>query len=168
MRPLHCLLYLFIVSNIAAKAQLQSIAVNVQVIQPYCGGARPTPEMEENARIPHAYEGKKFYIRKGKINTCKAKIIDSFTTDAQGNFIIKLPKGNYSIIVAEQKNELNIALYNTKYQKADIACLQKWWSTPYYNLVVKTVNKPLDFLFYNKCYIQSDAPCLQYNGPRHP
>jgi hypothetical protein len=162
------LIALTLVATIPVNAQVKSIACNVQVIQPYCGGARPTEQMEQNARTPHAYVGKKFYIRKGKINTCKAKIIDSFTTDAQGNFIIKLPKGTYSIILAEQKNELNESLYNTKFQKADMACLQKWWSAPYYILMVKAVNKPLDFLFTNRCYIKSDAPCLQYNGPLHP
>jgi hypothetical protein len=149
-------------------AQLQTITGNVQVVQPYCGGARPTPEIEKNARKPNPFVGKLFYIRKGKTNSIKAKIIDSFIADAQGNFSIKIPKGTYSIIVQEQKNALNIKKYNTQFQKADSVCLKKWWSTPYHLLIVKTVNEPLQFMFTNRCYIQSDAPCLYYNGPVHP
>jgi hypothetical protein len=168
MRNYYFLFLGILLANFSANAQLRNIAGNVQVINPYCGGARPTEQMEEYARTPHAFEGKKFYIRKGKLNTVKAKIIDSFISDAQGNFMIKLPKGIYSIILAEQKNALNVALYNTKYQAADAACLQKWWRTPYYVLVVKSVNKPIDFLFTNRCYITSDAPCISYHGPVHP
>jgi hypothetical protein len=162
--------YLIMLLCIQQTALAKNIIItgDVKVMTPYCGGARPDKATVKNATTWMPYASKKFYIKKGNINSIDKAITDSFMTDNVGNFKIQLPKGNYCILLEEQIVALDMTKYNTKFQKADEACLQKWWATPYYLLQVKTKNKPLHFEFTKRCYIQSEAPCLQYNGPKHP
>jgi len=135
----------------------------------YCGGARPPEEMLKRLATPVVFPGKKFYIRKGKINNTKAKIVKSFVTDSTGSFSIRLAPGTYSIILEEQVHKIRSGDYTKKYQVVDNRCLQEWWAKPYYLVEVKDENvSELTFNFHNRCYITSDIPCITYKGPLHP
>ena len=132
----------------------------------YCGGARPTQEVLEQAATPRIYSGKKFYVIKGDTNTAAHQIVLSFTSDEQGNFSFLLPAGTYSIIQNDQASPLNVKKYITETISADDKCLKKWWAKPYYVLQVKKSDiAGLKFEFHQRCFIQGDVPCLQYNGP---
>ena len=150
---------------------LKEYTVSGKVTQtsPYCGGARPPKELLDRLATPVAYPNKKFYIRQGKVNSVKAKVIKSFTTDSAGEFSVQLAPGTYSIIQEEQLHKIKAVDYTKKYQVVDNKCLQEWWVKPYYLLEVKDNDiRQLNFNFHHRCYIAGDIPCITYTGPLHP
>ena len=155
-----------------SNGAIKNIVVKGKVTQTwsYCGGAAPSEEMLEEARRPRPYEGKVFYIRKGKINSLKEPMILSFTVSAAGTFSFQLPAGVYSIIQDTQLKALNFNDYNVDANKyADKDCLKKWWAQAYYVLEIKDKNiTNLNFEFHHACFVDSDIPCLQYVGPMPP
>ncbi len=145
------------------------ISGKVSQISAYCGGAKPTQEMLDRLAVPTAYPNKKFYIRKGKVNTLKSKSVTSFTTDSTGAFSISLAPGIHSIIVEEQLNEIKPNDFVNKNQRVDEKCLNDWWSKPYYLLEIKNKNiVELNFVFHHQCFITNDIPCIYYTGPLPP
>lgn len=150
------------------KSQCYLITGKVQQTFSYCGGAKQTKEILDSFAKPVFFANKTFYVRKGKTNSLKNKIIIKFTSDSNGNFSFKLPKGIYSILVGEQVEKIEAKKYITKTQTVNDTCLQTWWQNPYYLLVVKKKNKPLRFNFHHRCYINTDIPCITYTGPVHP
>jgi hypothetical protein len=117
---------------------------------------------------PNPLANKIFYIRKGKTNNINNKIIANFTTNSNGDFSFKLPKGIYSILIKEQAKVIKAIDYTNKFQVVDDKCLQTWWQKPYYLLIVNKKNKPLYFTINHRCYIDNEIPCITYIGPRQP
>ncbi len=141
------------------------IAGTVKQTSQYCGGARPTREMEDKLSTPVPYPGKNFYIRAGKINDLKAEIVKDFTTDQEGNFSFDLPQGVYAIILEEQLHEINAKDYKNKDCEVDENCLSDWWKKPYYLLEIKDQNiDSLNFIFNHRCFLSTDVPCISYKG----
>lgn len=142
-----------------------TISGKVDQLFTYCGGARPTQRTLDELSQPKPFEGKIFYIKEGNANTKEGNVITSFTTKADGSFSFQLPKGVYSIIVAEQLKPITSADFENKNLKVDEQCLQKWWKTPYHILEVKNQNiSDLYFLIKHQCRIPHDIPCLTYTG----
>ena len=56
----------------------------------YCGGAAPPAELLEKLATPVPYQGKRFFIRGGKINKSNNLIINRFTTGKDGKFSLEL------------------------------------------------------------------------------
>jgi hypothetical protein len=157
--------------TISAQLKCKTYSIKGKVTQTfsYCGGAAPSKEMIDNLAKPVAYPGKKFFVRRGKINSTENKIVKSFISDSIGEFSIDLPAGTYSIIQEEQVNEIKASHLIKENLEVDSACLQKWWSEPYYILEVNGKNKePLNFNFHHRCFISSDIPCISYHGPMPP
>jgi len=146
-----------------------SISGKILQTSSYCGGARPTQEIIDKMAIPIAYEEKRLYIRKGKLNSAKYKVLKSFSSDKEGNFSFRLSKGTYSVIVAEQLNEIKNGDFVNVNQKVDTVCLKEWWLSPYYLLEVKKKNiQHLNFIFHHRCFVTNDIPCLTFTGPFPP
>ncbi len=155
--------------TIAQTNQKFTISGKVRHSFAYCGGVEPSEEILANHTKPRPYVGKTFYIRKGKVNNVKAKIVLSFKADTAGNFSFQLPPGIYSIIQEPQVKKLNIKLYKKQFITAEETCLKTWWEKPYYILEIKDKNiTGLDFKFHHPCFISDDIPCLGYNGPMPP
>ena len=146
------------------------ISGTVNVTTPYCGGAAPSEEIMENSRKPQPYNAKVFYVRKGNINSMKAEIILSFTTNTKGEFVIELPEGTYSIIQKEQTVAFKMKDYKMdKFHIAEESCLKEWWGKPYHVLDIKDKNiEGLIFTFHRQCFVTSDIPCIRYIGPMPP
>lgn len=136
----------------------------------YCGGARPTEEMLSEYSTPKPYANKVFYVRKGKVNSTKAEVITSFTTDANGEFSFQITPGTYSIIQEKQLKKLNSKdLKSDNYVKVDAKCMKAWWTKPFYLLEVKTENVTIpDWNIHHKCFVSGDIPCMNYEGPMPP
>ena len=164
------IIILITVSSVSLSTAAQKYTVTGTVWQtfPYCGGANPGKDVLKNMNKEKPFENKTFYVRKGEKNNCKNKIVATCKTDSAGNFFLKLPKGTYSMIVAEQVNEINVKDYNDNTQTADSSCLENWWREPYYLLTVKDKNIKLEFTFRHRCYLNNDIPCVTYKGALHP
>ncbi|MDP1801359.1 MAG: hypothetical protein Q8L81_08405 [Bacteroidota bacterium] len=135
----------------------------------YCGGVKPSEEVLDHHKTPKPYVGKTFYIRAGKTNNLKAKVLLKFKADTAGNFSFELPPGIYSIIQEPQLKKLNVKLYKNKYVEVDETCLKNWWEKPYYLLEIKDKNiSGLEFKFHHPCFMSGDIPCLHYSGPMPP
>ncbi len=132
----------------------------------YCGGAAPPKQILDKLAIPVPYSGKKFYIRAGKSNNLRSRIVSSFITGKDGEFSIRLSPGIYSIIQEEQLKKIKASDYNKTNQQIDEKCLYEWWMKPYYILNVKNADiKLLNFNFHHPCFITTDIPCVSYLGP---
>ncbi|MGZ4035365.1 MAG: OstA-like protein, partial [Bacteroidia bacterium] len=156
-------------SEVEKAGTKRTISGKVTQTRSYCGGAAPSEEMLKDASTPQIYAQKKFYIRKGSLNTTKKGIELSFTSDDNGAFSFQLAPGTYSIIVEEQVNAINVKKYTTSNLSVDKKCLNDWWKKPYYLLVVTDKNiTDLNFNFYHKCFVPDDIPCVEYTGPMPP
>ena len=132
----------------------------------YCGGANPPQEVLKSLATPVPYPNKKFYLRKGKVNSIKAGIVSGFMTDSQGNFSFEVPPGIYAIILEEQLEVIHVNTWNKPNLQIDEKCLREWWVKPYKILEVKNHDLVLPvFHFPQPCFIESDIPCIEYTGP---
>lgn len=156
----------------SVKASLQTFTINGKVTQTwaYCNGAAPNEGMLEEAARPKPYNGKIFFLRKGKVNSIKEPVILSFTVNASGTFSFQLPAGIYSFFQEPQLKSFNKKDYALgSYTNEEIECLKKWWVQPYYILEIKDKDiTNLKFEFHHQCFSLNDIPCLQYTGPMPP
>lgn len=78
-------------SSFLAFAQKKGCVITMTYREPYCGGARPSPEMEEEAQKARPYARKKIILvsANGKVS--------SFKTDAKGTLKLKLQPGTYRV-----------------------------------------------------------------------
>ncbi|HXB41658.1 MAG TPA: hypothetical protein VNZ49_14050 [Bacteroidia bacterium] len=95
--------YFFLIFSFALPAQTK-VKVHVTYTGNYCGGARPTPEMEEIAKTPKNFHDVHIILN-GKIH-CKAK------TDSLGYFTLPLKPGKYKIYLTKFKNEAHYTDYD--------------------------------------------------------
>lgn len=140
----------------------------------YCGGARPTDDVLREITSPKPLANTEFYIREGKENDIKKKIILSFKTDEEGKFLFKLSPGDYIIIGENRKDKkyYNQVLEKHKtasssYTAMDTICLNNWLKGGLYQLTI--TDKKLENISWNihtGCFFS--APCVQYTGPYPP
>jgi hypothetical protein len=81
---------LFIFS-LSSAAQKKTLNQTIAYVKPYCGGARPTPEMEADAQKPKPYAHKTIII------IAESGKVDSVKTDKDGNFKKALKYGKYRL-----------------------------------------------------------------------
>ncbi|MCE3260756.1 MAG: hypothetical protein K0S12_2397 [Bacteroidetes bacterium] len=90
MKMLFCFLVAFsLLLNMSCSKKMQEISVSY--MQPYCGGAKPTPEMVAEAEKVLPYSGKTFIVvsEKGKADSAK--------TNEKGVMKLKLSPGSYKV-----------------------------------------------------------------------
>jgi hypothetical protein len=86
------LAYLFCLASMAGLAQLKA-RVHVTYTNSYCGGARPTPEIEQQARTPLEFTNVALLLA-GKT---KVKV----KTDSTASFVAALRPGKYKVRLAK-------------------------------------------------------------------
>lgn len=125
---------------------------------PYCGGARPTPEMEAQTQIQHAY------IKKTIIYVSDKGKVDSVKTDNKGNICLKLKDGTYKFYESWKfyKKTPNGQPNNL----FDDACLKLEWEKEIYKVILSKkrseITKQYDLL--QKCPYQMEC-ILEKNMP---
>lgn len=161
--------------NVASNAKSPEFEVLIvaKVHKPYCGGARPTPEMERGVVEPIQQET--FYIKHGDKNSENSRPIASFTTNDEGKAIVLLPAGIYSVIRQEQIVPFD-EFYkpysaNRKGEKTvrykEEPCFREWYETPELTFTVENKNVSFDLLRRTQCFIGTN-PCIIFEGPYPP
>ncbi len=144
------------------------LKVTFQSHRPYCGGARPTPEMENG--ITEALADRVFYIYEGERPSSVTKMI-KVRTDANGYFSVDLKKGVYSIISEDKTLSLKEFIEKKKiisdlYTYSSDSCFEEWRNTP--DLVVElSSNETKNVVIQERCFT-GDNPCMEYMGPAPP
>jgi hypothetical protein len=117
------------------------------------------------------FPGKLLFIRAGAVNNFAEPALQSFTSDAAGNFELSLPPGDYCVVEESKKDKLKIPDF-TK-ENADLAprdayrltseqCLREWWQACDRSLKVgKQDLKGVVIHFHHTCR----PPCV-IGGPK--
>ena len=179
MRSILFLLFITILlHSCSTKREIQSSSVSLIKAEgrltytlPYCKGIAPTPEDIKTLNTPIPYSTK-LYLRNGAVNSEANPIIDSVTTDSDGNFTFEVLPGDYVIILPEQRHRGSIDEYLGKRKKflaVDSLCLVKWWEKGLFQISVEDEDiTNLNYKFRNKCFVPRSMPCATYTGPHIP
>src|SRR5687768_12514434 len=81
----------FMLGVSSCYSQKRNVSLKLSYYTPYCGGARPTKEIEEEARKPKPLSGKTIML-------VKDAEIDSVRTDKNGMMKKKLRNGEYKLL----------------------------------------------------------------------
>lgn len=162
------------------KKKSFTISGNITSTYSYCGGARPTPEMEQDARTPKALAGKTIYLRAGEKNDVKKPILQSISSNDKGQFELKLAAGKYVIVEERKKDRKFVEEVLEKYKEKSAyytavnpECIEKWLQTPDFSFEIdekgklKSGEKILQINYHQPCSFRS-IPCVSYTGPMPP
>lgn len=124
--------------------------IEIKYIQPYCGGARPTEEMLEDAKKEKKYSDMEVMLVSAKNKMIKAK------TDAEGKLNVKVPYGTYKLFEAWRYNKKTPNGEDLK--EFDENCLKAEWEKSFMTVEftkTKTAQK-------------SDGPIIMFCSPNAP
>ncbi|MFM7758389.1 MAG: hypothetical protein ACKO6J_05590 [Crocinitomicaceae bacterium] len=150
----------------------QKTILTLSVRTPYCGGAKPTPEMA--AGTTKSFGNQRLIIQYQKTNEVNSGKWNSLeiTVNSNGNWKGKIPKKyNIRIFLADQFLSLselksNYSLSDTKrYTLKDDAAIELWKSKPIYEKSVKEFKKSIQIELLEACFVGLN-PCYWYTGPK--
>lgn len=148
----HTFTLIFLIAGLNASCQKKLHTVKVSYIQPYCGGARPTPEM--------VAEGEKLrpFINKTIILISSKGVVDSAKTNTEGIFKKKLAPGTYKLYEAWRYYKTTSS--GDALTEFDKECLEKEWKTSFMEIAVtkKSITQKSEGPIVINC--SWDAPCL--------
>jgi len=133
---------------------------------PYCGGAKPTPEMARGS-VVMASKAKFALTKKGE-----RKVEKWIVTDTSGTWTGKLNEGNYDVYRADKflSNEelmlqINIGVIaNENFRFNGEKCLELWKKEPDYSFTVSNSGS-IHVELKGKCFV-GFTPCIEYVGPK--
>lgn len=163
MKPFFYLFLLLLTSCTAQK-----VSVFMEVYKPYCGGAKPTPEIAKGIRTPFSNE--KVAIFKMSDDLKSFDFEKWIQLDSLGNWTGKLKQGTY--IVFRSDKMLSIEEIKQKFQKPDselyafvgIKQLETWKATADFSFEVKDETN-VSITLSEKCFVGLN-PCMEYIGPK--
>jgi hypothetical protein len=133
-------------------AQTKTLNTQLTYIEPYCGGARPTPEMEKDAQTPRPYANRKVYVVSEK------RKVDTLTTDDKGNITFKLKKGKYKVY--EAWRFLKQTPDQSPSNRFIPDCLKEEWKKEFMQVTVtkKSISQTTKYDLINHCDYK--LPCF--------
>jgi hypothetical protein len=163
MKPFFYLFLLLLTSCTAQK-----VSVFMEVYKPYCGGAKPTPEIAKGIRTPFSNE--KVAVFKMSDDLKSFEMEKWIQLDSLGNWTGKLKQGTY--IVFRSDKMLSIEEIKQKFQKPDselyafvgIKQLETWKATADFSFEVKDETN-VSITLSEKCFVGLN-PCMEYIGPK--
>lgn len=156
---------LFILLWIPFFSLSQKVKIAVQTHIPYCGGAKPTPEMAKG-RDETSVNYTLVLIER----TTKNKI--QITTNEEGNWTGKLKKGVYEAYrldktLSNEELKSKYKLENTEnFRFLGDECLNEWKLEPDYVLEVNTKKKQTFTITIRSYCYRGTVPCWEYTGKK--
>jgi len=139
--------------SLLLTAQKRRITLELIYTQPYCGGARPTIEMQEEAEKPRPYANRKMILisSKGKV--------DTVMTDDNGVLKFKAKRGKYALL--EPWRYYKRTFSYAPNEQFDAGCLEKEWKKETCSITVTW--KEAAFEFKNELieFCDWSIPCLK-------
>ncbi len=155
----------------AKTAGRRTVSGKVVQTSNYCGGANPSEEILEFLRKEKSFPNKEVFVRAGSVNAIKQTILQKFTSDAEGNFKILLPPGDYCFIDDSKKGIWKVPDFTKEnqnlapsehYRLTSEECLKQWWQTCDKTLKVEKQNlKAIVIKYHRGC----NPPCV-VGGPK--
>lgn len=150
----------------------QKTMLTVVVRSPYCGGAKPTPEMAAGSL--KFYSNQRIVIKYKKTISEGDSQWNSFivTLNSEGIWKGKIPKKSDVKIFLEDQL-LSLAALKEKYAISDSKMfallpdneIVQWQSQPIYEMSSTNFNKIIDIEIKEKCFSGLN-PCYIYKGPK--
>ena len=152
------------------KKATQTISGTITTSGSYCGGVAPSQEMLQDAQAKRPMNGFMVYVKKGTENKLLSCIVDSTSTDSNGNYSFDLRPGKYVVLQKEQLNKHIFETYkSSKSMHVDLDCMQLWWEKGLTSINVGSDSiGSLNFHFQKRCFTPLGIPCLRYSGPYPP
>jgi hypothetical protein len=152
------------------NSELKSVKIEGTVHKPYCGGAKPSPDIAAGY-----YESMKFAeykLYRGTELSGKAEFLQDVKMDISGNANLQLIPGDYFLLRADKTLSLdqfiakNGPVEEKLYVVKDQSCFQEWMRSP--DLTFRVVNDTvIEFREKGKCWVGTN-PCIEYVGPPAP
>ncbi len=143
---------LFLFSAFSGVSQKKCVNIPITYTDPYCGGARPTKEIEAAAQTPKPYANKILVVVSESGKTLVVK------TNSTGILKLKLKAGSYKIYEAWRYYKQAPA--PTQLKDMDPECLKLEWQKETYSLKIDSKNT--DILLKNEIVLHCPwaIPCL--------
>ncbi len=142
---------LLILSSLSFFSQTKKVKIKLVQYIPYCGGAKPTAEIQKAVAKPVSYSNKKLIVIS---NTQK---VDTVLTDKNGYFVKILSYGNYKVY--EPWKYYNQIPKGISADNLNADCLKQEWVKEDLRISVSKKGVFIDNeMKYPKCPYQ--FPCL--------
>lgn len=149
---------------------LKSVKIEGTVHKPYCGGAKPSPDVAAGY-----YESMKFgeyKLYRGTDLNANSELVQDVRMDISGIANLQLEPGEYYLLRADKTLSLdqfiakNGPVEEKHYVIKEKSCYQEWMRT--IDLKFRVVNDTIiEFREKGKCWIGTN-PCIEYVGPPAP
>ncbi len=154
---------------------LYSITISTTRTDSYCGGAKPTPEMEMEHRRKKVYPNTKIYVRRGEINEYTTAPILILTTDEKGQVTTGLPKGKYTFVFDNKADEKTFKSVvksvenSSDFDNLNTDCLDRFFKRPDGSIEI-TGNEDDYKVELNRHYncAWNSIPCARFTGNLPP
>jgi hypothetical protein len=157
-------------SVLKPKKDGKAVVIHGTVHKPYCGGAKPSPDVAAGYYEPLSNQS--FKIFSGAEYSVDLQEVSEFSFDQDGNVSLNLKPGNY--VFMQSDKILPLDDFMLKYGVAptdqfvvqDAGCFNEWKNTV--DLYLNVENDTLiEFRQKAKCWVGTN-PCLKYIGPPAP
>jgi hypothetical protein len=152
------------------NSELKSVKIEGIVHKPYCGGAKPSPDVA--AGYFETMKFAEYKLFKGVDYTDKAEYLQEVRMDISGLAKLQLAPGDYFLLRVDktlsmdQFIALNCPVEEKLYSKSENSCFQEWMRAV--DLKFKVVNDTvIEFRENAKCWVGTN-PCIKYIGPPAP
>lgn len=144
-------------SKITAKASatVKKLTIHFHLYRPYCGGAAPTPDMEDLRRKGENFAGQKIIF----IHLETQKESD-YTTDENGDIEVNLAFGNYAIFSKGKRTPKQIEEWKSKNWEFNPECVAKYLKESDHKLEVNNKTTDQTFRVSKRCFYEGPIPCV--------
>lgn len=148
------------------------VTIDLTQTSNWCGGARPSEEMEREFRTPKLYPNCTLFIRRDT-NAISKPVLYKLITNAEGKASIRLTPGKYVVVDIQKKDDSVYTATMEKYKNAtettgpiDSSCYKIFMAEPDFIInVPKSRPRYLKVTHnYHKHCNWSGAPCVEFRG----